>query len=254
MRGWAKMFRQEAADACGATQYGVSTPGACVKLRHDLLLDWTLAPEKALVGVDLSNMHNSVKTARLESQVIHRVPRMAELMGWVRSARTHVYKGALHQVNPVDGLDQGCPASNALAPISIAEAHEDLQAFGSVYGLQDDTYILVDKPQVASLCDSLQQTFAPAGPGVNHSKCFVACHGLCNTGASGIVVTNDSPKVLKLPLPMPDLDGSLAFDTAAVLSMVAKRERTMEKLGNLRSNGLSSQVSYTLASSRPLGT
>ena len=139
-----KMCRQEAADACGATQSGVSTPGACVKLRHDLLLDWTLAPEKALVGVDLSNLHNSVRTARLESQVIHRVPRMAELMGWARSARTHVYKdehGALHQVSPVDGLDQGCPASNALAPISIAEAHEDLQAFGSVYGLQDDTYL-----------------------------------------------------------------------------------------------------------------
>ena len=39
MRGWSEMFKEEAVAACGDAQYGVGTPGACVKLRHDLLLE-----------------------------------------------------------------------------------------------------------------------------------------------------------------------------------------------------------------------
>ena len=164
MRGWSKMFKAEVVAACGESQYGVGSPGACVKMRHDMLLEWVLDPTKALVGIDLANMHNSVKTARLETQVAHKIPRMAELLVWLRSERTHIYKdeyGEVHKVLPRDGLDQGCPASNALAPIAVAEAHGDLAAFRAVFGLQDDTYVLTTRHQVHSLCDSLDRVFAP---------------------------------------------------------------------------------------------
>ena len=144
MRGWSKMSKEEVVAACGGTQFGVGIPWACVNMRHNLLLEWTLDPTKALLGIDLSNMHNIVSIARLETQVAHRAPRMAELLGWLRSRRTHIYKderGQMHKVEPQDGLDQGGPASNSLAPLSVAEAHEDLGAFASVFGMQDHTYV-----------------------------------------------------------------------------------------------------------------
>ena len=75
-RGWVKMFGEEVKEACGSTQYGVKTSGACATLRSDLALDWALHPNRALLGVDLKNMHGRTKTRHLEQQVRHRTPRM----------------------------------------------------------------------------------------------------------------------------------------------------------------------------------
>ena len=166
MRGWSKMFRHEVAEAVGSTQYGVATPGAYVSLRTDLLIDWVMEPDSVLVGVDLENMHNTVDTQRLEQQIANRIPRMAELLRWLRAPRSHTYRdehGALHSIMVQDGLDQGCPSSNALAPLAIAEQHEELKEWGSVYGLRDDTYVLVKPDRVAGLRDSLQRIFLPSG-------------------------------------------------------------------------------------------
>ena len=71
MRGWVRMFKAEAAEAVGKSQYGIARPGACVSLRHDLLLEWLLDPSKVLLGIDLENMHNTVSIENLEHQVAH---------------------------------------------------------------------------------------------------------------------------------------------------------------------------------------
>ena len=108
MRGWVRMYKSEANSAVGSTQYGIGCPGWCVSLRHDLLLDWMLSPDHAVLGIDLENMHNSVSTGRLEQQVANRIPRMAELLRWLRIPRTHVYRdtvGQVHSITSNDGLD-----------------------------------------------------------------------------------------------------------------------------------------------------
>ena len=110
-------------------QYGVARPGACISLRMDLTVDWVLEPDSVLLGVDLENKHNTIDTERLEQQIANRIPRMAELLRWLGAPCSHVYRdehGALHSIAVQDGLDQGCPSSNALAPLAIAEQHEEL--------------------------------------------------------------------------------------------------------------------------------
>ena len=113
MRGWVKMFSEEAQAAVGKTQYGIGRKGACVSLRHDMLIEWALRPHHQCMGIDLANMHNRVKVPRLEHVVLQKVPRMAQLVGWMRAPRTHAYKdehGKAHIVTSTGGLDQECPA------------------------------------------------------------------------------------------------------------------------------------------------
>ena len=96
------MFKQEVNNGVGSTQYGVASPGSCTSLRHGLLIDWAMNPDFVLVGIDLENMHNSVKIRRLAHQVAHRTPRMAELLKWLSIGRNHVYRaadGELHVIN-----------------------------------------------------------------------------------------------------------------------------------------------------------
>ena len=249
MRGWARMFRTEAAEATAPSQYGVGFPGSCVSLRHDLLAEWCFDPDRVLLGIDLENMHNTISTERLVSQVAHRIPRMAELLSWIRVPRTHVYvdeQGERHTIDATDGLDQGCPASNLLAPIAIAEAHERLREVGSVFGQQDDTYILCPHDILPTLCSELSNIFRSAGPRVNYSKCFVAASVPCDTGATGISVTA-APRVLKLPMPIPRRGEPLVFDSAPAVQAVAKREQLLDSIAQMRQHGLRSQTAFLLA-------
>ena len=249
MRGWVRMFRDEAREACGTTQYGIGTKGACTALRVDLQLEWMCEPDNALLGIDLRNMHGRVRTAHLEHQVAHRVPRMLELMGWVRIPRSHVYpdgQGGLHRIDASDGLDQGCPASNILAPISIADCHEELADYGSVYGLQDDTYLLADKARIPVVCDQLPAIFAPAGQEIVMHKCWVATPTPCSTGASGIPCTQSPPEVLRLPLPIPDATGAIVYTDAPIEERIQTRRVLLDRLAHLRQGGLSSQTVFLM--------
>ena len=68
----------------------------------------------------------------------------------------HVYIGehvTPHIINARDGQDQGCPASNLLAPIRISDAHE-LSEQGTVFDLQHDAYLLVPLETVSDVFKS----------------------------------------------------------------------------------------------------
>ena len=255
MRGWARMFKHEVSEAVGPTQYGVSTPGSCTSLRNDLLIDWMMHPNHVLLGIDLENMHNTVDTKRLEEQVANRIPRMAELLQFLRVPRKHTYRdehGALHSFTVCDGLDQGCPSSNALAPLAIAEQHEELKEYGRVYGLQDDTYVLASRDKIQALCESLPRIFSPCGPKVKTSKCFVSGSAPISSGNSGIQFAS-TPVVLRQPLPMPQPSQDLSFDDAPAIAMIAKREKFFEKMQLLRDAGLESQLAFLLARTATTG-
>ena len=250
MRGWAKMFAEEAADAVGDSQYGIRRPGSVTALRTDLLIEWMMNPDKALIGVDLVNMHCRVRGQYLQHVIPHKVPRMSSMLAWLRIPRTHVYVdeyGAAHTIDAADGLDQGCPASNRLAPIAIADAHQQLSEQGRVFGLQDDTYILADRSLVPPICDNLRDIFAPSGTEVNFSKSFVVSRLPCSAGTSGISVSNCSPTVLKLPLPMPGSSGEIQFDQSPSVKAIETRTQLLDRILNLKQHGLKSQTALLLA-------
>ena len=249
MRGWARMFKTEVMDVVGPTQYGVGRPGGCTSLRHDLLVEWMLNPGHVLLGIDLENMHNSIRTGYLTTEIVHKIPRMAELLHWLSVPRTHVFvdeHGVRHRIDAADGLDQGCPASNLLAPVAIVDAHDQLKAFGAVFGQQDDTYVLADPLRMPDLCDALPPAFAPTGTHVKVPKCFVSAMAPCSTGSSGIPFVT-SPVVLRLPMPIPDANGDIGFDMQPTTETIATREGFLERLLHLRHAGVSSQIAFLIA-------
>ena len=122
-----------------------------------------------------------------------------------------------------------------------------------MHGYQDDTYMLTSPGQMRDVRDALESIFAPAGLNVKIQKCFVACSSACSTGTSAIPVINVPPKVLKLPMPMPQNDGMITFDDAPVVKALAGRASFVERLLSLRQAGLKSQTCTTLAQTATMG-
>ena len=167
----------------------------------------------------------------------------------IRVPRSHVYideDGVSHRIDVQSGVDQGCPASNPLAPISIADAHEQLSEKGKVFGLQDDTCLLAPPAKVAEICQSLGSIFKPSGTRVNALKSWVKSNQLCDTGGTGITLLSGGPKILKLPVPVPDANGALWFDATPFQRLLSSRRESMDRILALRQSGLRSQTAFLL--------
>lgn len=177
MRGWDRMFKEEARDAVGPTQYGVARPGGCVALRNGLLAHMLEDPTLAIASIDLENMYGNMDISHIEQEIIQRMPRMWPLVApWIRQPREHVYKdddGIIHRISAPGGLDQGDPSSSLLAPLGITIALELLRVHGKVFGEIDDTYILCKPDRVKHALEAVAPAFAPAGGRVNPSKSSV---------------------------------------------------------------------------------
>ena len=149
------MFKEEVIHATGNTQFGCGQPGGATALRHSLEAALLANPTKALLSIDIKNMHGSLEVDNTEHQVLNNTPRLWPLLApWIRSPRVHIYRddtGALHEIIAENPLDQGCPSSSLLACISAIPLHNELKSYGSTFGFQDDTYVLTE-PHKAKDC------------------------------------------------------------------------------------------------------
>ena len=252
MRGWVRMFKEEARDAVGPTQFGVARPGGCVALHHELLAHMLKDPDLALASIDLENMYGNLDISNIEKEVIHRIPRMWPLLRpWIREPREHVYRddqGVIHRIDAPGGLDQGDPSSAILAPLGITTSHETLSAHGKILGEIDDTYLLLKPNQVKDGLEALAGAFRPAGGRVKPSKSSIWCSVAVDTGISGIQQTAQLPPVLKQPLPTVAPDGTtLVFSAAPFVKVLDDRRRSLDRLHQLAQSGLPLQTALVLA-------
>ncbi len=96
------MFKEEVIHATGNTQFGCGQPGGATALRHSLEAALLANPTKALLSIDIKNMHGSLEVDNTERQVLNNTPRLWPLLApWIRSPRVHIYRdetGALHEI------------------------------------------------------------------------------------------------------------------------------------------------------------
>ena len=96
------MFKEEVIHATGNTQFGCGQPGGATALRHSLEAALLANPTKALLSIDIKNMHGSLEVDNTERQVLNNTPRLWPLVApWIRSPRVHISRddtGALHEI------------------------------------------------------------------------------------------------------------------------------------------------------------
>ena len=245
LRAWARMFKEEVIHATGNTQFGCGQSGGAAALRHSLEAALLANPTKALLSVDIKNMHGSLEVDNIERQVLTNTPRLWPLLApWIRSARVHIYRddsGALHEIAAENPLDQGCPSSSLLACISAIPLHNEMKTHGDTFGFQDDTYVLTEPHKARECLRQVPISVAAMGCQVNQRKTMAWCTTALDVQGLGIAQVPELPPVMKQPLSIFLATHAQGFEitsSESVRKLVGARQFLYDKLAELRRFGL----------------
>ena len=122
--------------------------------------------------------------------------------------------------------------------------------------MQDDTYLLLRQDEIQGGLEAAAPAFLTAGCKLNLRKCSIYSPGDCNVSTSGINRVQSLPLVMKQPLGERVQDGgawAMHFDPSAVHKLCTRRESLMQRLQDLQTAGLSTQLAFCLARTATAG-
>jgi hypothetical protein len=125
-------------EAAGTEQYGVARPGGAIALTHYLTSTLLANPSWGYISIDQGNAFNGTNPEQVARAIHNKIPDLGPyIYAWLYEPLNHVYtdaNGIKHYIQKTWGLDQGCPLSAVLFPITASTVNQILARHTIVWG------------------------------------------------------------------------------------------------------------------------